>query len=134
MIALIKFSNIIYILLMSHQLFFYLNCVGGGAPWAPLSLEHHLVGGYVRYISPHIIIIIIILESHANTIHPPGKTDLETNRLRKTSVVFTAGITHYSALFSGKPCFNNINLSPFVSMSLQHFFCTCCTRKIVPMI
>ena len=24
-----------------------------------MRLEHHLVGGYVRYISPHIIIIII---------------------------------------------------------------------------
>ena len=26
-----------------------------------MRLEHHLVGGYVRYISPHIIIIIINL-------------------------------------------------------------------------
>ena len=26
-----------------------------------MHLEHHLVGGYVRYISPHIIIIIIII-------------------------------------------------------------------------
>ena len=26
-----------------------------------MRLEHHLVGGYVRYISPHIIIIIIIV-------------------------------------------------------------------------
>ena len=26
-----------------------------------MRLEHHLVGGYVRYISPHIIIIIIII-------------------------------------------------------------------------
>ena len=25
-----------------------------------MRLEHHLVGGYVRYISPHIIIIIIM--------------------------------------------------------------------------
>ena len=24
-----------------------------------MRLEHHIVGGYVRYISPHIIIIII---------------------------------------------------------------------------
>ena len=29
-----------------------------------MRLEHHLVGGYVRYISPHIIIIII------NALHP----------------------------------------------------------------
>ena len=27
-----------------------------------MHLEHHLVGGYVRYISPHIIIIIMIRE------------------------------------------------------------------------
>ena len=27
-----------------------------------MRLEHHLVGGYVRYISPHIIIIIIIMK------------------------------------------------------------------------
>ena len=27
-----------------------------------MRLEHHLVGGYVRYISPHIIIIIIIIQ------------------------------------------------------------------------
>ena len=33
------------------------------ALWAGviMRLEHHLVGGYVRYISPHIIIIIIIM-------------------------------------------------------------------------
>ena len=33
------------------------------ALWAGviMRLEHHLVGGYVRYISPHIIIIIIII-------------------------------------------------------------------------
>ena len=30
-----------------------------------MRLEHHLVGGYVRYISPHIIIIIII-KGHNN--------------------------------------------------------------------
>ena len=28
-----------------------------------MRLEHHLVGGYVRYISPHIIIIINVGES-----------------------------------------------------------------------
>ena len=32
-----------------------------------MRLEHHLVGGYVRYISPHIIIIIII--DHQMEIH-----------------------------------------------------------------
>ena len=25
-----------------------------------MRLEHHLVGGYVRYISPHVIIIIML--------------------------------------------------------------------------
>ena len=34
-----------------------------------MSLEHHLVGGYVRYISPHIIIIIIIKEKISLTSH-----------------------------------------------------------------
>ena len=29
-----------------------------------MRLEHHLVGGYVRYISPYIIIIIIIMYYH----------------------------------------------------------------------
>ena len=27
-----------------------------------MRLEHHLVGGYMRYISPYIIIIIIIIK------------------------------------------------------------------------
>ena len=26
-----------------------------------MRLEHHLVGGYVRYISPHIIILLLLL-------------------------------------------------------------------------
>ena len=30
-----------------------------------MRLEHHLVGGYVRYISPHIIIIIIMYSAFA---------------------------------------------------------------------
>ena len=29
-----------------------------------MRLEHHLVGGYVRYISPHIIIIIIVVQNY----------------------------------------------------------------------
>ena len=36
-----------------------------------MRLEHHLVGGYVRYISPHIIIIIIIKYTHiVDEAHP----------------------------------------------------------------
>ena len=31
-----------------------------------MRLEHHLVGGYVRYISPHIIIIIISHPTECN--------------------------------------------------------------------
>ena len=38
-----------------------------------MRLEHHLVGGYVRYISPHIIIIIIDVKFR----------DLEPNELWK---------------------------------------------------
>ena len=41
-----------------------------------MRLEHHLVGGYVRYISPHIIIIILLLSEnpreprrHTTTLH-----------------------------------------------------------------
>ena len=30
-----------------------------------MRLEHHLVGGYVCYISPHIIIIIIIIYNNS---------------------------------------------------------------------
>ena len=35
-----------------------------------MRLEHHLVGGYVRYISPHIIIIIINLNSLPPSVGP----------------------------------------------------------------
>ena len=31
-----------------------------------MRLEHHLVGGYVRYISPHINIIIIKLQDYSS--------------------------------------------------------------------
>ena len=33
-----------------------------------MRLEHHLVGGYVRYISPHIIIIIVVIPNTTSTI------------------------------------------------------------------
>ena len=36
-----------------------------------MRLEHHLVGGYVRYISPYIIIIIISLRTPA---HPYARS------------------------------------------------------------
>ena len=35
-----------------------------------MRLEHHLVGGYVRYISPHIIVIIILPTVSAAGIFP----------------------------------------------------------------
>ena len=38
-----------------------------------MRLEHHLVGGYVRYISPHIIIIIIILLNKVTVFNRPTK-------------------------------------------------------------
>ena len=47
-----------------------------------MRLEHHLVGGYVRYISPHIIIIIIFKGRHtvadALTFSPPMKAVCDT--------------------------------------------------------
>ena len=42
-----------------------------------MRLEHHLVGGYVRYISPHIIIIIINCSTYMELGHPaPCKVSL----------------------------------------------------------
>ena len=38
-----------------------------------MRLEHHLVGGYVRYISPHIIIIIKIAIQHLNKLLPSNQ-------------------------------------------------------------
>ena len=34
-----------------------------------MRLEHHLVGGYVRYISPHIIIIMYIIHRTREMTH-----------------------------------------------------------------
>ena len=36
-----------------------------------MRLEHHLVGGYVRYISPHIIILLLLLCSYRNDTDVP---------------------------------------------------------------
>ena len=38
-----------------------------------MRLEHHLVGGYVHYISPHIIIIIASCATHRVS-HQPNRT------------------------------------------------------------
>ena len=32
-----------------------------------MRLEHHLVGGYVRYISPYIIILLLLLKTDVRT-------------------------------------------------------------------
>ena len=42
-----------------------------------MRLEHHLVGGYVRYISPHII-IIIMMDLLWAYIHLPTEPTMET--------------------------------------------------------
>ena len=48
-----------------------------------MRLEHHLVGGYVRYISPHIIIIIMLV----------GKcTYLESKRVRMCFAIVTCAV------------------------------------------
>ena len=39
-----------------------------------MRLEHHLVGGYVRYISPHIIIIIIMYSNILTEFDPCSHT------------------------------------------------------------
>ena len=50
-----------------------------------MRLEHHLVGGYVRYISPHIIIIIIIIIIKLTPIWPllPVQTGKQILILKK---------------------------------------------------
>ena len=42
-----------------------------------MRLEHHLVGGYVRYISPHIIIIIIITSIFSSLFFFPLWNDVQ---------------------------------------------------------
>ena len=32
-----------------------------------MRLEHHLVGGYVRYVSPHIIILLLVSEERSQS-------------------------------------------------------------------
>ena len=49
-----------------------------------MSLEHHLVGGYVRYISPHIIIIINEFECFTLPVNTPmTNTCMTYNTLNK---------------------------------------------------
>ena len=59
-----------------------------------MRLEHHIVGGYVRYISPHIIILLIwgvILDSQVTEIseilqkylHKKANTHNKINKLKK---------------------------------------------------
>ena len=57
---------------------------GNNALW---QFEHHLVGGYVRYISPHIIIIII----------KKGDNSLQTWQVydRKVLLVITLSEVHF---------------------------------------
>ena len=43
-----------------------------------MRLEHHLVGGYVRYISPYIIIIIIIIIAWLFVEHYPDSKRTHT--------------------------------------------------------
>ena len=55
------------------------------ALWAGviMRLEHHLVGGYVRYRSPYIIIIIIIIKS----MHNIGKVTVNASILYKNQEI-----------------------------------------------
>ena len=55
-----------------------------------MRLEHHLVGGYVRYISPHIIIIIIIIRVYRPKRFPAGQ---------KVYVVVYVEFVHFVLLY-----------------------------------
>ena len=52
-----------------------------------MRLEHHLVGGYVRYISPHIIIILLYIV-YAGTKFPIYKVRWlrEASQIRQTFI------------------------------------------------
>ena len=52
-----------------------------------MRLEHHLVGGYVRYISQHIIIIIIII-IECLVEFQPDRLQLFENHDNKKTVYF----------------------------------------------
>ena len=57
-----------------------------------MRLEHHLVGGYVRYISPHIIIIITcgpIIRFHFSSRRVKYYRDLTINILPSQVLVVT---------------------------------------------
>ena len=57
-----------------------------------MRLEHHLVGGYVRYISPHITIIIIIITFpqtwYAFCVHSIAISYVYLNYTHNNSVLF----------------------------------------------
>ena len=64
-----------------------------------MRLEHHLVGGYVRYISPHIIIIIIINVIVCKTgctilIQQTRVSNSSNNQLQWEYFYFTAIVPH----------------------------------------
>ena len=50
-----------------------------------MHLEHHLVGGYVRYISPHIIIIIIIILFLSTAEHTENTSNNKTKMVADRS-------------------------------------------------
>ena len=55
-----------------------------------MPLEHHLVGGYVRYISPHIIIIITVSASvEYCAISLIGYPAQGTDAAREAAILFT---------------------------------------------
>ena len=59
-----------------------------------MRLEHHLVGGYVRYISPHIIIIIIIIIKGAVSSRSGQTFNRAWNRLPSLRSTQRLKITH----------------------------------------
>ena len=87
------------------------------ALWAGviMRLEHHLVGGYVRYISPHIIIIIKVCLSRKNL--------LGSKRIRPITCILHLYITHLY-MYMGYAKGANGQCALFKMRFLLHFTCT----------
>ena len=59
-----------------------------------MRLEHHLVGGYVRYISPHIIIIIIITATQIKLFRRKIGTSSVLNQVSLQIIILPFGVDY----------------------------------------
>ena len=112
------------------------------ALWAGviMRLEHHLVGGYVRYISPHIIIIIIRCRLSVNSklVKQPWKIWLTVSELSgksstgnylitklhnydlKTYLMWSCGTIHREKLFCMTCCHFSEIIKCFTKIEMDH--------------